>query len=85
MSRRGTVAGVLAALAVPVGRVAAHGGETTGLHDAPLAVGLFLTGVAVVAASLYADERTDAPRRYVDAGVGVGALAALLGIPAYWL
>jgi len=72
-------------LVVAVGRAAAHGGERTGLHDAPLAVALFLAGVTVLAASLYADERTDAPRRYVDAGVGVGALAALLGIPAYWL
>ncbi|MFC4405438.1 hypothetical protein [Haloarchaeobius iranensis] len=67
------------------GGVAAHGGETTGLHDAPLALGLFGFGVVLVGVSLYADARRDLDRQYVDAGVVVGFLAVVLGIPAYWL
>mgnify|MGYP006301583735 CR=1 FL=1 len=87
--RRGAAGTVVATgalcSAVLTGRVAAHGGETTGIHDAPLALGLFCVGLVLVGASLYADERGHLDRRYVDVGVVVGFLAVVLGIPAYWL
>ena len=86
-SRTGTGAVTTAVLCVLAltGRAAAHGGETTGIHDTPLALGLFGFGVVLVGVSLYADERGDLDRQYVDAGVLVGFLAVVLGIPASWL
>lgn len=62
----------------------AHGGETTGPHDAPLSLGLFLVGASVLGASVYLDARGDLDRRFADAGVFAGLGATLTAIILYW-
>lgn len=68
-----------------VGRVRAHGSETTGPHDEPIAIVLFGCGVVCVSVSLFIDATRDADRRHVDAGVFIGLVAGLAGIALYWL
>jgi len=64
--------------------VPAHGSETTGPHDAPLAIGLFLVGASVLGASVYLDARGGVDRRFADAGVFAGLGATLSAIILYW-
>jgi hypothetical protein len=73
------------ALAGLAGRAAAHGGETTGPHDAPLAVAIGAVGIGLVAVSVYFDASRDLNRQYVDGAVFLGIAAALVGIALYWL
>jgi hypothetical protein len=73
------------ALCALAGRASAHGGETTGPHDAPVAIALFGCGVVLVGASVGLEELRDVDRRYVDAGVVLGLVVGLAGIAAYWL
>lgn len=78
----GVLPAALALLTV-VGRVAAHGGShDDGGHLLPawassMAV---LLGIAVLAGSVYADQRDVLARRYADAGVAVGVVALLAGV-----
>jgi hypothetical protein len=70
-----SVAGVVAACS---GTALAHGGQTTGPHDALPAVGVFLAGAAVLGVSVFFDARAAVDRRYADVGVfaGLGAIIA---------
>jgi hypothetical protein len=79
------VATVVAAVAALAGRATAHGGETTGPHDAPIAVAVGAGGVALVASAVYLDASRDLNRQYVDGAVFLGIAAALVGIALYWL
>ena len=79
-TRVACVAGVVATCS---GTALAHGGETTGPHDALPAVGLFLVGAAVLAASVYLDSRATIDRQYADAGVFAGIIAILASILLY--
>lgn len=76
---------VCVALVVLAGQASAHGGETTGPHDLPLAVTLFVGGTALTGASVYLDATRDVDRRHADVGVFIGLAVGLLGIAAYWL